>query len=172
MIMMTGRFRKSSITLILAAIMLPGSAINVLADTTGEDNIVERIVNESDGNVIIEIDPDLLEQILTDPDLGVRKKDTKDPNAKQNGYRIQVFSDGRNQSSLEARAKARGNAIVARFPKYRGQVYTFSSAPNWYTRIGNFRTEEEARKALDELKRSFPNFSSEMRVVKSKISVR
>ncbi|MDO4334698.1 MAG: SPOR domain-containing protein [Bacteroidales bacterium] len=170
--MMTGRFRKSSITLILAAIMLPGSAINVLADTTGEDNIVERIVNESDGNVIIEIDPDLLEQILTDPDLGVRKKDTKDPNAKQNGYRIQVFSDGRNQSSLEARAKARGNAIVARFPKYRGQVYTFSSAPNWYTRIGNFRTEEEARKALDELKRSFPNFSSEMRVVKSKISVR
>lgn len=152
--------------------MLPGSAINVLADTTGEDNIVERIVNESDGNVIIEIDPDLLEQILTDPDLGVRKKDTKDPNAKQNGYRIQVFSDGRNQSSLEARAKARGNAIVARFPKYRGQVYTFSSAPNWYTRIGNFRTEEEARKALDELKRSFPNFSSEMRVVKSKISVR
>lgn len=172
MIMMTGRFRKSSITLILAAIMLPGSAINVLADTTGEDNIVERIVNESDGNVIIEIDQDLLEQILTDPDLGVRKKDTKDPNAKQNGYRIQVFSDGRNQSSLEARAKARGNAIVARFPKYRGQVYTFSSAPNWYTRIGNFRTEEEARKALDELKRSFPNFSSEMRVVKSKISVR
>ena len=170
--MMTGRFRKSSITLILAAIMLPGSAINVLADTTGEDNIVERIVNESDGNVIIEIDQDLLEQILTDPDLGVRKKDTKDPNAKQNGYRIQVFSDGRNQSSLEARAKARGNAIVARFPKYRGQVYTFSSAPNWYTRIGNFRTEEEARKALDELKRSFPNFSSEMRVVKSKISVR
>lgn len=170
--MMTGRFRKSSITLILAAIMLPGSAINVFADTTGEDNIVERIVNESDGNVIIEIDPDLLEQILTDPDLGVRKKDTKDPNAKQNGYRIQVFSDGRNQSSLEARAKARGNAIVARFPKYRGQVYTFSSAPNWYTRIGNFRTEEEARKALDELKRSFPNFSSEMRVVKSKISVR
>lgn len=170
--MMTGRFRKSSILLVLAAIMLPGSAINVLADTVGFDNIVERIVNESDGNVIIEIDPDLLEQILTDPDLGVRKKDTKDPNAKLNGYRIQVFSDGRNQSSLEARAKARGNAIVARFPKYRGQVYTFSSAPNWYTRIGNFRTEEEARKALDELKRSFPNFSSEMRVVKSKISVR
>lgn len=172
MIMMTGRFRKSSNMLVLAAIMLPGSAINVLADTTGEDNIVERIVNESDGNVIIEIDPDLLGQILTDPDLGVRKKDTKDSNAKLNGYRIQVFSDGRNQSSLEARAKARGNAIVARFPKYRGQVYTFSSAPNWYTRIGNFRTEEEARKALDELKRSFPDFSSEMRVVKSKISVR
>ncbi|MDE5839947.1 MAG: SPOR domain-containing protein, partial [Muribaculaceae bacterium] len=104
--------------------------------------------------------------------VSVRKKETRDPGATRNGYRIQVFSDGRNQSSLEARAKARGNAIVARFPKYRGQVYTFSSAPNWYTRIGNFRNEEDAQKALDELKRSFPGFSSEMRVVRSKINVR
>ncbi len=133
---------------------------------------MERIEAESNGNVIIEIDPELLERILTDPEVSVRKKETRDPNAKLNGYRIQVFSDGRNQSSLEARAKARGNAIAARFPKYRGQVYTYSSAPNWYTRIGNFRTEEEAQKALDELKRSFPAFSSEMRVVKSKINAR
>lgn len=159
--------------LVLAALLLPGWASYMLyADTTPDENIVQRIENESDGNVIIEIDPDLLELILTDPDLGIKKKVSKDPNAPLNGYRIQVFSDGRNQSSLEARAKARGNAIVARFPKYRGQVYTFSSAPNWYTRIGNFRSEEEARKALEELKRSFPNFSSEMRVVKSKIYAR
>lgn len=158
--------------LILAAMMLPGWASYIYADTTPDENIVQRIENESDGNVIIEIDPDLLEQILTDPDLGIKKKANKDPNVALNGYRIQVFSDGRNQSSLEARAKARGNAIVARFPKYRGQVYTFSSAPNWYTRIGNFRSEEEARKALEELKRSFPNFSSEMRIVKSKINAR
>lgn len=169
---MTFRFKKYLTVLIPVAMLLPGWAVCCYADTDENDNIVERILAESDGNVIIEIDPDLLEQILTDPDLGIKKKEVRDPNAKLNGYRIQVFSDGRNQSSLEARAKARGNAIVARFPKYRGQVYTFSSAPNWYTRIGNFRNEEEAKKALDELKRSFPNFSSEMRVVKSKISVR
>lgn len=169
---MSFRFRKYIRMLVLAAIMLPGWASFVFADTTTDENIVQRIENESDGNVIIEIDADLLEQILTDPDLGIKKRATRDPNASLNGYRIQVFSDGRNQSSLEARAKARGNAIVARFPKYRGQVYTFSSAPNWYTRIGNFRNEEEARKALEELKRSFPNFSSEMRIVKSKINAR
>lgn len=134
-------------------------------------NIVERIRSESAGNVVIDIAPDLLEKILTDPEVSTRKKETKENNSRS-GYRIQVFSDGRNQSSLEARAKARGNAIVARFPKYRGQVYTFSSAPNWYTRIGNFRSEDEAQKALDELKRTFPQFSSEMRVVKSKINAR
>lgn len=152
--------------------LLSGWVLNALADGPEYSSIVERIEMESNGNVTIQIDSLLLEKILTDPGVTVRKKQTKDPNASRNGFRIQVFSDGRNQSSLEARAKARGNAIVARFPKYRGQVYTFSNAPNWYTRIGNFRNEEEARKALDELKRSFPSFSSEMRIVKSKINVR
>ena len=90
---------------------------------------------------------------------------------KMSGFRIQVFSDGRNQHSLERRAKARGNAIAARFPKYRGQVYTSSSSPNWYTRIGNFRTQAEAQAAIAELKRAFPQFASEMRVVKSQIVV-
>lgn len=167
---MTFDVRKYLKMLIPAAMLLPGWAFPAFADDPTEENIVEKIQAESNGNVIIIIEQDLLDQILTDPEMGVRKKETSTNG--RNGFRIQVFSDGRNQSSLEARAKARGNAIVARFPKYRGQVYTFSSAPNWYTRIGNFRTEEEARKALDELKRSFPNFSSEMRVVKSKISVR
>ena len=156
----------------MPAALLSVWAFSGFADGPEYENIVERIEAESNGNVTIEIDEDLLDKILTDPGVAVRKKENKDPNAQRNGYRIQVFGDGRNQSSLEARAKARGNAIVARFPKYRGQVYTYSSAPNWYTRIGNFRNEEEARQALDELKRSFPSFSSEMRVVRSKINVR
>ena len=157
--------------MLISAVILSVWAFSAFADGPEYENIVERIHAESNGNVIIEIDDELLEKLLTDPGV-VKKKDTRDPNASRYGYRIQVFSDGRNQSSLEARAKARGNAIVARFPKYRGQVYTFSSAPNWYTRIGNFRNEEEAQKALDELKRSFPSFSSEMRVVRSKINAR
>lgn len=93
-------------------------------------------------------------------------------NQKNQGFRIQVFGDGRNPGTLQARAKARGNAIVAKFPKYRGQVYTFSSSPNWYTRIGNFKTSQEASAALAELKRAFPSFAAEMRVVKSQITVR
>ena len=90
---------------------------------------------------------------------------------KLQGYRIQVFSDGRNPTTLQARARARGNAIVAKFPKYRGQVYSFSQSPNWYTRIGNFQTSEEANKALKELKNAFPGFAAEMRVVKSTITI-
>ncbi|MBD5420208.1 MAG: SPOR domain-containing protein [Bacteroides sp.] len=157
---------------LIPAVMLSGWCLSAFADGPEYENIVERIEAESNGNVTIMIEEELLDKILTDPGVAVRKKQAVDPNAQRNGYRIQVFSDGRNQSTLEARAKARGNAIVARFPKYRGQVYTYSSAPNWYTRIGDFRNEQEAQEALDELKRSFPNFGSEMRVVKSKINVR
>lgn len=87
------------------------------------------------------------------------------------GFRIQVFSDGRNPATLQSRAKARGNAVASRFPKYRGQVYCFSSSPNWYTRVGNFETQGEASAALAELKRAFPSFASEMRIVSSPITL-
>ena len=99
------------------------------------------------------------------------KKSGKATMKKMQGFRIQVFSDGQNPQTLQARARARGNAIVARFPKYRGQVYTFSSSPNWYTRVGNFETQAEASKALGELKRAFPQFAGEMRIVKSPVTI-
>lgn len=88
------------------------------------------------------------------------------------GWRIQVFSDGSSPSTLAARARARGNAVAARFPKYRGQIYTFSTSPNWYCRVGNFRTAAEANAALMELKRAFPSFASEMRTVKCTVILR
>lgn len=109
--------------------------------------------------------------MLRRPGTPVKKKSGNAAVQKKQGYRIQVFSDGRNPATLQSRARARGNAIVARFPKYRGQIYSFSAAPNWYTRIGNFTTQEEANSALAELKRAFPAFAAEMRVVKSQITI-
>lgn len=136
--------------------------------------VIDRIESAHSGQLTIEIPDNILQYLLTDP--GSTKKTTGTPALRPGvnriaGYRIQVFSDGRNQSSLEGRAKARGSAIVAKFPKYRGQVYTHSSAPNWYTRVGNFRTQAEATSALAELKRAFPAFASEMRVVKSNVII-
>ena len=143
---------------------LPGMSQNAV-------NPVEKIMEESDGNINIEIPQSILETILVNTTSGKGNTDLKTGINKIAGYRIQVFSDGRNQSTLESRAKARGNAILSKFPQYKGQVYTFSSSPNWYTRIGNFRTSAEANNALKELKKAFPSFASEMRVVKSQIIV-
>ena len=137
------------------------------------ENVVDRIVHESNGNVTIDIPADILELILREEKEPVKKEglNLRPGINKTQGFRIQVFSDGRNQHSLESRARARGNAIVARFPKYRGQVYSYSSSPNWYTRIGNFRSQADASAALAELKRAFPQFAAEMRVVKSQIVI-
>lgn len=164
-------FTKGLKAIALAAIFF-SSPILIFAspDVEGPD-IVTQIKEQSNGEIIVDIPSELLEKILENQDIPkkVVPSTQKGGYGRMNGFRIQVFSDGRNQHSLEARAKARGSAIIARFPKYRGQVYTQSSSPNWYTRIGNFRTQQEATAALDELRRAFPQYSSEMRVVKSKI---
>lgn len=138
-----------------------------------EKNPIEVIEEQSEGNVVIEIPDDLLEQILSTPKVGPKNQGSShhrpQARSKLTGYRVQVFSDGRNPSSLQARARARGSAIAARLPKYRGQVYTYSRSPNWYTAVGNFESLGEANAALQELRRAFPAFAPEMRVVKSSI---
>jgi hypothetical protein len=161
-----------SLGLTLALITGGGHFTCAFADNEeGKSNIIEQIVEDSNGNITIEIPQSILELILTPVQHKSATHEIKPGINKLSGYRIQVFSDGRNQHTLEARAKARGSAILAKFPKYRGQIYTFSSSPNWYTRVGNFRTSGEANAALAELKKAFPNYASEMRVVKCQIVV-
>lgn len=135
--------------------------------------ILERIAAESGGRVNISIPDDICKDIFAMPkQQPVKRHEKARRGGKMSGYRIQVFSDGRNQSTLHSRAKARGNAIVAKLPKYRGQVYSFSRSPSWYTQVGNFRTSGEASAALAELRRAFPGFASEMRVVRAQIYVK
>lgn len=161
---------------LIASILMAFSAPSVLAAVSASDDVenpVERIVEESEGNITIDMPANILERLLKEEE---RKTGNGAPTLrpginKTTGYRIQIFSDGRNQSTLENRARARGNAVVAKFPKYRGQVYSFSSSPNWYTRVGNFKSESEAQSALTELKRAFPQFAGEMRVVRSQIVI-
>lgn len=162
----------SKVIMTLAAILFTVSATFAQQETSRDEepSIVEKIEQGSNGDITIDMSDEMLELIMTEPD--VHKNTGKSHQTgvnKGSGWRIQVFSDGRNQHSLESRAKARGNAIVAKFPKYRGQIYTFSKSPNWYTRVGNFRTAAEANSALAELKRAFPAFANEMRAVKSQI---
>lgn len=163
---------SATVLLSMGSFPIPVSAQTEQSQKSVE-NPARRIEIESRGNVKIDIPENILDLIISDADAQKKQSGpTLRPGInKLSGYRVQVFSDGRSQHSLEARAKARGSAIVSRFPKYRGQIYSFSSAPNWYTRVGNFRTSEEASRALAELKRAFPQFASEMRVVRSQIVV-
>lgn len=138
-------------------------------------SITELIEENSGGTVNVQIPEELLQIIINGAPQHHQQQQARPqrPRTGQgNGYRIQVFSDGRNPSTLQARARARVNAIVAKFPKYRGQVYTFSKSPNWYARVGNFTSAEQANAALAELKRAFPAFAGEMRTVRCTIIIR
>lgn len=172
------------ISVLLAATLI-GLAPAVSSAQTPKDtkpetqNPIETIVEESEGNVEIEIPEEILDDILTTPQTTTQPRNQRQTQPtyrkgvnRVSGYRIMVFSDGRNPSTLQSRARARGNAIAAKFPKYRGQVYAYSKSPNWYCTIGNFKTQGEASRALGELRRAFPAFAREMRVVKSLITVK
>lgn len=171
--------KSLSVLALAVSIILPAGA-QTAAPQTAKPNIAERISEESGGNVTIEIPENILNELYkeeapktnTGPKTNDGQKTLKPGINKINGFRIQVFSDGTNQHSLESRAKARGNAIAARFPKYRGQVYSYSSAPNWYTRVGNFETQQEASKALGELKAAFPQYAGDMRIVKCQVVIK
>lgn len=162
-----------AICLAAASVLSAGAFATVASRNEEPENVAEKIERESNGSITIDIPDDLLEQISHGEKETVKKEsqNLRPGINKTRGFRIQVFSDGRNQHSLESRARARGNAIVAKFPKYRGQVYSYSSSPNWYTRVGNFQTQEEASAALAEIKRAFPQYASEMRVVRSQIVI-
>lgn len=155
-------------SVLMASLFQP--AAGMASGNADRENVVEKIQRESHGNISIDIPTGILELVLK-PSVKKESPALRSGVNKIAGYRIQVFSDGRNQQTLEARAKARGSAILAKFPKYRGQVYSYSSSPNWYTRVGNFQTNSEASAALTEMKRAFPNFASEMRIVKCQIVV-
>ena len=157
---------KKILTLIMALSFVCG-----YSQTKDTLNAIQQIIVNSNGMIEIDIPQPIVASILQPPAGRKAGPELKSGINKIAGYRIQVFSDGRNQSTLENRAKARGNMILSKFPKYKGQIYTYSSSPNWFTRVGNFRTAAEANSALTELKKAFPNFSSEMRVVKSQIVV-
>lgn len=173
---------KTLIIIAAIAIMWPVALIEATTpegaqEQPSQESSIVRIIEDTEAIAIYDIPADIIENLnkslgaLKRPGAtGLRKAVKKDP-LTTDGYRIQVFSDGSHPATLQARAKARGNMIVAKFPKYRGQIYSFSASPNWYTRVGNFQTSEEAQKALTELKRAFPGFAAEMRIVKSTVKI-
>ncbi len=138
-------------------------------------------VAENTGNVdpdiVTHITADSINEIIQPAALGERLQydDSPDPDKSENkgvkgriGYRVQVFSDNNSRTAKnEARAKER--RVMSRFPQYRS--YVMFKAPYWRLRIGDFRTQQEAASAAEDIKRAFPSYSKEIRVVQDKINL-
>ena len=83
------------------------------------------------------------------------------------GYRIQVYFSSSRQGRNEARSRAR--EVALKYPHYR--TYISYVAPQWRLRIGDFKSKQEAQKALRKVKRSFPSFASDIILVTDNINV-
>lgn len=88
--------------------------------------------------------------------------------ARGTGYRIQAYSDN-NMQSAKAAAQQRARAIAMKFPQYRS--YISYNAPSWRLRIGDFKSQEDAQKALQRLRAAFPAYGREMIIVRDHINV-
>lgn len=96
-------------------------------------------------------------------------EEKKNPAAAAGGYRIQAFS-GNNARTAKRDADNRAAAINEKYPEYATYV-TFDS-PYWRLKVGDFNNYDDAAAALAEMKRSFPTFSREMRLVRDRINIK
>lgn len=85
------------------------------------------------------------------------------------GYRVQVYADN-NQRVAKGEARYRERAISSRFPSMG--TYVAYASPYWRLRVGDFKTQAEAEKAAADIRRAFPSYSKEVRVVRDRINAR
>jgi len=93
-------------------------------------------------------------QIIKDKriDVLVKKEGEIEPpaiNPQIEGFRIQLFFDSERSAINDARG-----TFIAKYPRI--DTYTTYIAPNFFLRVGDFRTRLEAEKVMDELKELFP----------------
>lgn len=85
------------------------------------------------------------------------------------GYRVQVYADN-NARVAKGEARQRERAIGRRFPAM--MTYVAYASPYWRLRVGDFRTHAEAEKAAADIRRAFPGYAKEVRVVRDRINAR
>ncbi len=148
-------------------------AAAALSAAAGNDNTVTERINRS-GTISVTHSP-LLEKRLV-PCAGeedAAADSVADGSSavmrKVAGYRVQIFSDN-NARTAKNEAESKARLIAERIPHY--STYVVYSSPYWRLKLGDFRTRDEAEVAATEIKRKFPEFAREIRVVRDRINLR
>ncbi len=161
--------RRVSVLLMSSALAVASYAQSEAQDTIA---IIRQI--ETPGNISVTIPAGLEKLLMPQQEVEspvTEQEDTKPATSKPTtrvGYRVQVFDDN-NPRTAQHEAQNRRRLIENRFSEYR--VYTVFNSPYWRVKVGDFRTRSEADAAMAAIRSSFPNFSSQLRVVRDKINV-
>ncbi len=84
-----------------------------------------------------------------EPVIDTRKKIMRN-SYKTQGYRIQVFSGGNSRADRQ-KAETAGTIMKANFPAE--PIYVHFYSPSWKCRMGNYKSLEEARRLLAQVKK-------------------
>lgn len=98
------------------------------------------------------------------PTIDMRKKVMRN-SYKVTGYRVQAFAGGNTRNDKQ-KAQQIGNAIKMRYPDH--PIYVHFYSPRWICRVGNYRSYEEARQMLNNVKAMGYRAAT---IVKGKITV-
>lgn len=153
------------------ACAIASTSVSAYAQTPDSTAAADRPLIEehiaADSIIIIKM-PEALRERLRATGANEQEQARTVAHGRTGGYRIQIFADN-NPRTAKNEARTRARNVVSRFADYPS--YVEYKAPYWRTRIGNFRTHDEAEKAAAEIKEAFPGYSREIRVVRDRIIV-
>ncbi len=150
--------------LLLSFVLIP---LAVFADDNKPD-IVSHINNG--GTIVIEQPRELDQRMIYNED--TEQDDTPQTTNKRTGsvsaigYRVEIYADN-NARTAKSQASTRRNRVGARLPQYA--TYMVFEAPYWRVRVGDFHSRQEAESAMAEIKRVFPAYTSDLRIVRSRV---
>lgn len=152
-------------------ILLPLVALLTASAAIAETEVVTIVDHITSGTSnVINQPEELLKRLL--PVEGVEEESKEEiarpVSGRMAGFRVQVFSDN-NARTAKNEARSKQRIISSRFPQY--QTYVMYTSPYWRLKVGDFRTQQDANAAADELRRAFPAYSKEIRVVRDRVTV-
>ncbi len=178
----------SGIILMLAAVAAPteaqvytaaDSSMCVSASSGGTNGIVGRLQSPESGVMVIapeelllrasrQAEPDSADFETDDAvDEEEQARAVRTKSGKTVGYRVQIYADN-NVRSAKAEARQRERALGQAFPAY--DTYVTYASPYWRLRVGDFRSQYDAEKAAAEIRKAFPRYAREVRVVRDRIN--
>jgi len=108
----------------------------------------QGLAQTDSGSVVVNKDPRL--DSLVQKQIEINELTTRDARRSVPGFRIQVMNSPDRNKVYEAKVK-----IYEEYPDMK--PYLLYQAPNYKLKVGNFKTQEEADQALQQLSRLFPS---------------
>lgn len=161
--------------------LLAFAAMLAAFTASSQDNIVQRL-NAPQSAITVNAPEALLQRAepaakteadATEQDTGEttaeqqEEKTVRSKGGKTVGYRVQVYADN-NVRSAKSEARNRERAVSSAFPQHA--TYVSYASPYWRLRVGDFRSQYDAEKAAAEIRKTFPRYAREVRVVRDKIN--